>query len=215
MTRRFWRAAAVDYYDDACHPRTAILRVLSANLLRSWLAQATLDSEAPLLDVGSGRSLGIDVTAARIVAVDWSAEMLSPIDRSGRVIYLLGDAEQLPVASGTINVVVASLGGPFNTAAFWSESRRVLRPGGAAAMTTPSYHWAIADRTPSIGEDDIDHTAVWEGRGGNRSFTSIVMPDDRQVEMVESVGFRLRHVDRDRFEGAPGGEVTLFAFEAA
>lgn len=218
MSRQFWDVAAQDYYDPARHPRTEMLRRASASVLTSWFGRHPLGTGAVTLEVGSGRPLGPSLTGGPIVALDWSARMLAPIDRSGRVAYLLGDAERMAVRAAAVDAVVASLAGPFNAPPFWREARRVARRGAVVAFTGPSYRWARRDRGLSLARDGVSPTALWSFNGGPLQFSSIVMPDDQQVAMVESHGFRtlavvVEHLD-DSDVRPPGAEVSLFVFEA-
>lgn len=211
MSRQFWETAAGDYYDPCRHPRTALLRAASASMLASWFRRHPIGGAATTLEVGSGRPLAPLLTAGPVVALDWSRRMLSPLDGSGRVAYLLGEAERMGIRRGAVDAVVASLGGPFNTGRFWREVGRVARPGAVVAFTAPSYRWALRDRAAADdGGVGVTSTATWASQGHDQAFTSVVLPDDEQVALAESGGLRSRRVVTEQI----GAEVSLFVFEA-
>ena len=215
MSRQFWETAAEDYYDQSRHPRTALLRQTSVAMLGSWFRRHPVRWDATTLEVGSGRPLAPLFTAGPVVALDWSQGMMSPCDRSGRVAYLLGDAERIGIRPGAVDAIVASLGSPFNTGSFWRETRRVARPGAVVAFTAPSYEWAMRDRAVSAEESAATSRATWSGaRGHDELFTSVVMPDDEQIALAGSAGLRTLSVVTERQGIGSGAEVSLFVFEA-
>jgi len=59
---------------------------------------------------------------------------------------LILDAERLAIQNKSVDAVVASLGDPYNTSAFWRECARVVRPGGRVLFTTPAFAWAHSFR---------------------------------------------------------------------
>ncbi|MGO9334599.1 MAG: class I SAM-dependent methyltransferase [Acidimicrobiales bacterium] len=157
-----------------------------------------MSDESVVLEVGSGRPIAVELTSGRVVAVDWSLGMMEPLRRSQRLAYLIGDAERLPVASEAMDAVVASLGAPFNTDRFWQDARRVTRPGGVVAFTTPSYSWAVCDRNATSIHEETCCTATWVSNNEVLTFTSVVLPDEQQVSLAESAGLHLRHVEHSR-----------------
>lgn len=104
------------------------------------------DSPKTILDLGTGTGHLIDQLArryprARLVAVDFAYGMLLKARRRGhwwrRPLCLCADAESLPLAAGSIDLVIS------NAMLQWcdpervfAECRRVLRPGGTLLFTT-------------------------------------------------------------------------------
>lgn len=152
---------ATEYYEVFRHPTCALFRLASARIVGAWLAVGNSPSSpsAAIWEVGAGRSIVAELLAARggtlrfLTLTDGSAAMLthSASYREGGASTIVAAADHLPVGDGGIDALVASLGDPYNTDAFWSEVRRSLRPGGGAIFTTPSYEWAYSYRT-SKGE---------------------------------------------------------------
>lgn len=102
---------------------------------------AQLSEDGHVLDVGCGAgldSLLIAPMVRSVVGIDFSEEMIGRARASAseagitNVEFRLGDAERLPVDSGSIDVAVVN--GIFNLnparGQIFSELARVLRPGG-------------------------------------------------------------------------------------
>ena len=102
---------------------------------------AQLSEDAHVLDVGCGAGLDSLLIAPKVgfvVGVDFSGEMLDRARDSAsaagitNVEFRLGDAERLPVDSGSVDVAVVN--GIFNLnparGQIFSELARVLEPGG-------------------------------------------------------------------------------------
>ena len=106
-----------------------------------------------VLDVGTGTgvvALTASRTGARVAALDLTPELLaqarenSRIAGDERVEWTEGDAEQLPYADASFDVVLSQFGhmfAPRPTVAV-AEMRRVLKPGGRIAFATwPPEHF--------------------------------------------------------------------------
>jgi pyridoxamine 5'-phosphate oxidase len=130
-------------------------------LAPDWTARFTAEEMAPLVDalerggplagrvleVGAGTGLGAQRLRERfhdVLALDVSSEMLSRFVVDG-VPLVVGDGGSLPVASGSVDVLVL-----VNAFLFPAEVDRVLAPGGAVvwvntlAEFTP-IHLPVAD----------------------------------------------------------------------
>jgi malonyl-CoA O-methyltransferase len=96
------------------------------------------------LDLGCATGLGARALAARypdarVVAVDSSTGMLraAATSSSGSVAVLGGDAERLPLASGSVDLVLANLVLPWcRPERLFAEAARVLADGGALLFAT-------------------------------------------------------------------------------
>jgi SAM-dependent methyltransferase len=183
---------ASEYYDAERHPTSANFREASAVVLRDVLP-GLVDDEATVVEVGCGRSLvmevldGAGIAAARAILVDSSPTMLAysePFVRPG-VELLLGDAEHLPLPDGDASVVISVLGDPYNTPAFWREVRRVLRPGGRALYTTPSFDWSVAFR------GGADAAEFDRADGDELALRSVVLDPERQSSLMAGAGLRV------------------------
>src|ERR1700728_1900836 len=143
---------AAEYYDPERHPTCANFREASHALLLPWFNRI-LTSTTEVLETGAGQSLVLEVlseqrrTVGRLVVTDSSAEMLKYSDLLAAPLELaICDAQELPWRAASFDVVVSSLGDPYNTQRFWHEVGRVLRPGGYALFSTPSFTWSAKFR---------------------------------------------------------------------
>lgn len=105
------------------------------------------------LDVACGTglsSIALKEIARRIVACDVAADMVSVATRDSRIDYLIGRAEDLPVASASFDLVtVSSAFHWFDFDRFRNELTRVLRPGGCAVIYD-NYFTAQARQIPDF-----------------------------------------------------------------
>jgi arsenite methyltransferase len=102
------------------------------------VADAPLTEDAVVVDLGAGAGVDGFLLAAsplkpRVIAVDLSPEMLAVPDRQpDRIWRVAGDFENLPLADGIADVVVANaaLNLALDPVAAYREAWRILRPGG-------------------------------------------------------------------------------------
>jgi len=99
-------------------------------------------SQTLALDVATGNGQAAQLLArhfASVFASDASAAQLKAAQPHPRVCYLLHRAERLPFRAGAVDAIaVAQAAHWFDLDAFYSEARRVLRPGGVVALWTYS-----------------------------------------------------------------------------
>ncbi len=126
-----------------------------------------------VLDVGSGtgyctRALARRYPRARVIGVDIALAMARLSARSGRRFawtgwrprerYMCGDAEALPVRSGSVDMVVSNLALQWcNPDAVFEETVRVLRPGGLLMFTSFGPDTLRELRTAWLSVDDAPH----------------------------------------------------------
>ena len=133
-------------------------------------AVADLHEGETVLDLGSGAGADVLISARRVgptgraIGLDMTDEMLE-LARSnaaqagvGNVEFLRGYLEDIPLADGTVDVVISNcvinLSG--DKPRVIQEASRVLRPGGRFAVSD-----VIAD--PDMGEDTRADMAAWTG----------------------------------------------------
>ncbi len=188
---------ALEYYDPQRHPTCANLREASAALLREWIS-VHAESGAAVLETGAGRSLATDLAnqlglRVALTVSDKSPEMLAKTPLSfgeGRIIL---DAECMAVQNSSFDVIVSSLGDPYNTEAFWRECARILRPNGYVFFTTPSFAWASRFRTetgaPAMAAE------FWLAEGRTLFVPSFVFSHAAQKRMIHATGLRVEAVE--------------------
>ena len=116
-------------------------------------ALASLRPGEVVLDLGSGGGFDCFIAGpkvgptGRVIGVDMTAEMVSKArrnvasyrERTGldNVEFRLGEIEALPVADGSVDVVISNcvLNLSPDKARVWSEIARVLKPGGRVAVS--------------------------------------------------------------------------------
>jgi SAM-dependent methyltransferase len=188
-----YEAFAAEYYDVERHPTCANFREGSRAILGGWLE--TSKTMLIYCDVGAGMSLPAEILAPRLTRLDRmfllddSPAMLthsSQWAQLGAHLMLADVSRRIPLETESVDVLVASLGDPYNIGTFWAEVHRVIRPGGRIFYTTPSYEWAVAYRTPERGGSDAAEFELADGR--SVCVPSHVYPCHDQVEFVTRYG---------------------------
>jgi SAM-dependent methyltransferase len=137
---------AAEYYDPNLHPTCASFRAASRTLLEQLIDLAAVDGGA-ICEVGAGSSLLAPLLAdhhfplGALLITDDSVEMLSHSqewERAGATLNV-ASAYDLPVADGSLELVMASLADPYDIDELWQELRRVLAPNGRIVLTTPAW----------------------------------------------------------------------------
>jgi SAM-dependent methyltransferase len=112
-------------------------------------ALASLQPGEVVLDLGSGGGFDVFIAArkvgptGRVIGVDMTPEMIAKARRNlpatglTNVEFRLGEIEHLPVADGTVDVVLSNcvLNLSPDKPQVWREIARVLKPGGRVAIS--------------------------------------------------------------------------------
>lgn len=187
-----------EYYDPDRHPTCANFRDASRTVISGFLGDAAIEILQNRVEVGAGASLLAEIvlesgnSLESTYLVDSSMAMLGYSRKYLRhgAVLILGDASCLPFKAESADLIVSSLGDPFNTVDFWQEASRVLRPGGKAIFTTPAYEWAHWYRS---GSESDQHSALFELRSGLRVATpSHIYPQTEMTMRFASVGLEVR-----------------------
>ena len=136
VARSFGRAAAG--YDAAAHLQRAVCRQLLAEADSVWAPQT-------ILDLGSGTGYGSELLRqrfpqARIIALDLAEGMLryARQRRPAADFHIAADAERLPLADGSIDLVFSSMALQwcYQLPQLFAELNRVLAGGGRCLLAT-------------------------------------------------------------------------------
>jgi SAM-dependent methyltransferase len=148
------------------------------------------------VEVGSGDSLlaaelaGRGLSLEGLLLTDESAEMLDhsrPFAGRGARLAV-AQAHELPVADGSVELLVAALADPYDDERFWAEVARVLAPSGLGVVTTPSWEWAARFRR----DTGAPHTAVFELSTGELvAVPSHVRSPEDEAALIERSGLRV------------------------
>ncbi|MCO1334699.1 malonyl-ACP O-methyltransferase BioC [Microbulbifer sp. OS29] len=136
VARSFTRAAGS--YDDCAHLQRAVCRHLLSQAGSDWAPRT-------ILDLGSGTGFGTALLRqcfpqARIIALDLAEGMLqfAREQRPEADDYVTADAERLPLATGSIDVIFSSMALQwcYRLPELFTELQRVLAPGGRCLVAT-------------------------------------------------------------------------------
>ncbi len=187
---------ANEYYDSARHPTCENFRVASKYLLSKYLLVFTQDKL--ICEVGCGLSevaeILIDNSTGleNLILMDQSSRMLSYstkwVDKGASL--LQGDAFVLPFLPESLDVIVSSLGDPYNQQKYWEELDRVLKPNGIVLFTTPSYKWKTVFRNNTY-QDFAEFELKTKEHVLIRSW---IYSEEKQRKMIESTSLRLKEI---------------------
>jgi malonyl-CoA O-methyltransferase len=168
-------AAAAPSYDDV-----AVLQRQTADELLDRLTLMKIDPECILdLGAGTGRNLTLlhrRYPAAQLIAVDIATDMLKQAQQrfhkdlgvrrwlpGGKKLQLVnGDAEQLPLADNSVDLVFANLALQWcQPRLSFSEIQRVLKPDGLLMFTTLGPDTLTELRQAWASVDDYPHVNVF------------------------------------------------------
>jgi len=192
---------AGEYYNRQRHPTCHALGLASEKLIDERLDHYSFDNRCVICDVGAGRSVlakYVNHTKAKyrsLFILDRSAKMLAwsetlaPIDARLALI----DADSISAIGQRFDLIVASLGDPYNTPGFWTALQAALVADGVCLFTTPSYEWARSFRQSCPME--VEDAALFELADGSRHYVpSLVYSEDEQVCMIQRAGLRIDYV---------------------
>ncbi len=174
---------------------------------------AALQPGQTVLDLGSGGGIDCFLAAqkvgpsGRVIGVDMTAEMLEKARQNkarlgaDNVEFRLGEIEHLPVADGTVDVIISNCVinlSPDKPQVF-REAYRVLRPGGRLSVSDITTNGPLPEPVKSslsawagcvAGALDVkDYVAAIEAAGfKDVSITPVYLPKEAIDEAVEQLG---------------------------
>ena len=159
---RFDRAAPS--FASACFVHDEARRRLLERLQHLRVASGVIVDAGTALGRGAA-ALGTLYPESRIIALDTSREMLKRLP-AGPAFRLQGDVRQLPLPSGSVDLLLANLVLPWVLPeALFAEARRVLRPDGLLLFATVGPDTLIELRRAWLAADDAVHVhAFWDAQ---------------------------------------------------
>jgi len=103
---------------------------------------------------------------------------------------VVGDACSTAFPSASFEVIVSSLGDPYNCVQFWRETFRLLTVGGVCLFTTPAVEWAAQFRS-----EGKKMTAEFLRSDGAIILTrSEILPIKDQIDAISETGFQVQEI---------------------
>jgi len=200
------------------HPRT-LARV------RALVGDATVGRG---LDVACGTGMSTVALAGfatSVVGLDISAEMMRVAPPMENVTYMLGNAERLPLSAGAIDAVTCSSGVHwFDQEGFYTELRRVVRPGGWIGLYDHYFlgmqgveefqawvgelfaRYPLPPRNPQVGDPRAETPAGFELVGTDLFEDPIEMTREEFVDYQLSVSHCVAAAER----GTPRSDIRAW-----
>lgn len=187
-----YASVASEYYDVALHPTCAAFNSASFRLLQDYFSNRALGS-AVICDIGAGESQVAKLLGGRLTElnafwlIDASQEMLSCSDKFNHpnIQRRIEAAENLHLLDIRFDFIVASLGDPYNSVAFWHSMERSLKTDGVCLFTTPSYEWASSFRRADRNE--IADNALFVLADGSRHYVpSHIYSPSEQCQLLRT-----------------------------
>jgi len=182
---------AQEYYDSEAHPTCANLNELSRQYINQELTGESytnalelgsgLSSVAPLRKNGFLNLQQLVVSDKSDAMLTWSNKFQDQIDNK-----VLADNEMLldSFIENQFDLVVCSLGDPYNNKNFWHGLRAICRVGATIIFTTPSYSWSSSYR---ILEHSPPDKALFITKDNNEIYSSSYILDiSQQLNLVKS-----------------------------
>jgi SAM-dependent methyltransferase len=169
-------------------------------LTRKLAGAAAIGRNTKVLDVACGRGESDRVLAAhcgcQVVGVDYSTvniaragELTQDANLDGRVRFLAGDAERLPLDDESVDVVIAECSlctFPDMTLAL-AEARRVLRPGGRVGISDVVLNAPV----PESLHDLIGHVLCITGARSTQGYRQALQDAGFAAIRTRDVGYVL------------------------
>jgi hypothetical protein len=186
-----YRNVASEYYDEKLHPTCANFRAAS-KLVFEKRAASFRRKELTVLEVGAGKSLYAEVCPEwrelnqSLTLNDSVPEMLTyshKVIREGATV-LVGDISHLPMPPASIDLLVSSLGDPYNVNEFWLKCTNLLRTDGLVLFTTPSYAWARIFRDQEA--NSMYNAEFVTSKGHVYGMPSYILEKTKQLSLMEA-----------------------------
>lgn len=102
----------------------------------------------------SGRAIGVDMTAEMIAKARKNLEHYTKTTGLDNVEFRLGEIEHLPVADGSVDVVMSNcvINLALDKQSVWDEIARVLKPGGRVAISDIALYEPLPESVNGVME---------------------------------------------------------------
>ncbi len=185
-----------------------MLREATTDLL--VLERSVVSRGRDIVDIGCGGGAlvrELEARGARVIGVEISEQQLAAAvarDEGGRARYLVGRAQDLPLASGSVDVAIFMRTlhhvPPQDLMQALGEARRVLRPDGVLYVAEPLAEGDYFALT-SLIEDELEvraaaQDALAQARDAGLEHTATVEYDVR-LRIADLAAFRARVVSVD------------------
>lgn len=189
-------AVAAEYYDENHHPTCANFRSASRFVFQSYAASWNVPS-LTVCEVGAGKSLYEECVPnwyefnQTLILNDSVPEMLGYSRRALEkgAHSIIGDARQLTLPKRSVDLILSSLGDPYNVDSFWKRSSETLKVGGTMLFTTPSHNWASRFRKFDSASQQTAEFLSSNGKTYHMPSYIYSVPD--QIMMIERFGLKV------------------------
>jgi len=206
---RSYDVVASEYYDSILHPTCSNFRSASILLISEFLR--SLPAAGRTLDLGAGRSVVPEVEAqssrslGSIVLFDGSRDMLANNESEFlvRCESIIGEPSKIPMVSEGIDLILSSLGDPYNNPSVWKECARLLTRFGRLIYTTPAYEWMLRYRVEEEGAPE--HISRFVDRtGAVHDLPSFVYDPRTQSDLFGKAGLLVEETKVCYADEVPG-----------
>jgi len=189
-----YQVIADEYYDKDRHQTCANFGELSCLFLYERLRKLAITAKNAL-EVGAGRSILAQVLEdthlplSRVTILDQSSGMLKHSKRwiEAGAVPIIADARHTGLRDSTFDLIVSSLGDPYDSPNFWLEMRRIIDDNGVFLFTTPSFEWSSRFRAASERDK-----AEFSLRGGRSILApSFTRPIAEELTLIIASGFEI------------------------
>jgi ubiquinone/menaquinone biosynthesis C-methylase UbiE len=128
----------------------------------------------------------------QLVLLDSSSAMLEysrQWERQGAKL-VVADARETSFRDASFDIIVSSLGDPYNCSSFWFEVTRLLRPRGICLFTCPAFEWACRFRE----EEDFQYAEFVVKGNKIVKVPSYVPALEKQIKMISRAGLIVREI---------------------
>ncbi len=173
-------------------------RELVLNLVRRFLCV----SNPLILDVGcgTGATAAALQTFGRVICVDFSPLALEACHQRSLQELIQAEAEAIPLASGSVDVVVATdvLEHLEDDMVALREFHRILKPGGVAVITVPAYQFLWSEHDEALMHKRRYHARQLAERTARAGFQQVRLGYTLSLLFPLALG---RLIKRDKREG--------------